>query len=108
MTSRPGSKIGPVKVVLSNGNTPTPGQGSTYGSSYQSTIENKVKLLSQNPNQTYVSNMHVRVPSQESSIYGDSRNYINLGQPVAIASRGGILMNPSGINSKIGVQNRIK
>ena len=93
----------PVKVILSNGtgsshSTPTPSTPTlpTAGSSYQSTIENKVKLLSQqNPNQTYVSNMHVRVPSQESSVYSDSRTYINLGQPVAIASRGGILMNPS-------------
>lgn len=77
----------PVKVILSNNQA-----------SYKSTIENKVKLLSQqnNPNQTYVSNMHVRVPSQESSIYSDTRAYINLGQPVAIASRNhGILMNPS-------------
>ena len=86
----------PVKVILSNGNgTPNP------GSSYKSTIESKVKLLSQNhpaspnPNQTYVSNMHVRVPSQESSIYGDSRTYINLGQPVAMASRAGIVLKPS-------------
>lgn len=78
----------PVKAILSNNQA----QG------YKSTIENKVKLLSQqnNPNQTYVSNMHVRVPSQESSIYSDTRAYINLGGPVAIASRShGILMNPS-------------
>ncbi len=69
----------PVQVILSNANS---------GSSYKSQIENKVKLLSSaqaNPNQTYVSNMHVRVPSQESSIYSDTRTYINLGQPVAIA-----------------------
>ena len=85
----------PVQVILSN--------GSTSGSSYKSTIESKVKLLSQNhPNQTYVSNMHVRVPSQESSIYGDSRTYINLGQPVAMASRAGILLNPS--NSQLNYQ----
>ena len=86
----------PVKVILSNSNgTPNP------GSSYKSTIESKVKLLSQNhpaPNQDpqiYVSNMHVRVPSQESSIYGDSRTYINLGQPVAMASKAGIVLKPS-------------
>ena len=51
----------PVQVILSN--------GSTSGSSYKSTIESKVKLLSQNPtNMTYVRVSYV--PSQESSIYG--------------------------------------
>ena len=84
---------------LSNGNN------STSGSSYKSTIENKVKLMSQNhQNDTYVSNMHVRVPSQESSIYGDSRTYINLGQPVAMASKAGILLNPS--NSQLNYANK--
>ena len=84
---------------LSNGNN------STSGSSYKSTIENKVKLMSQNhQNDTYVSNMHVRVPSQESSIYGDSRTYINLGQPVAMASKAGILLNPS--NSQLNHANK--
>ena len=61
--------------------------------------------MSQNhQNDTYVSNMHVRVPSQESSIYGDSRTYINLGQPVAMASKAGILLNPS--NSQLNYANK--
>ena len=61
--------------------------------------------MSQNhQNDTYVSNMHVRVPSQESSIYGDSRTYINLGQPVAMASKAGILLNPS--NSQLNSANK--
>ena len=97
----------PVKVILSNGNNSISGSNnSTSGSSYKSTIENKVKLLSQNHQnqQTYVSNMHVRVPSQESSIYGDSRTYINLGQPKAIATKAGILLNPS--NSQLKLKNR--
>ena len=90
-----------VKVLLGNGNSPS------TGSSYKSTIENKVKLLSQNPNQTYASSMHIRVPSQESSIYSDTRTYINVGQPVAIASRaGGILMNPSQLNKGIQQSNK--
>ena len=49
---------------------------------YKSQIENKVKLM-QGP-QTYMSNMHVRVPSQDSSIYSDTKTYIDVGQPVAI------------------------
>jgi len=94
----------PVKVILSNGSLSN-GNNSTSGSSYKSTIENKVKLMSQNhQNDTYVSNMHVRVPSQESSIYGDSRTYINLGQPVAMASKAGILLNPS--NSQLNYANK--
>ena len=61
-------------------------------------IENKVKLLSQQKDPTYASNMHVRVPSQDSSIYSDTRTYINeVRQPVAIATSrpGGIFRNPS-------------
>lgn len=94
-----GDQQQPVKVILSNG---------SKTSSYKSTIESKVKILNQNPNQTYVSNMHVRVPSQESSIYSDTRTYINMAQPVAIASKGGILMNPSHtqLNSRVGGGNK--
>ena len=85
-----------VQVLAANqsaSTTPT-----TLGSSYKSTIENKVKLLSQQQQKdpTYASNMHVRVPSQDSSIYSDTRTYINEVRPVAIASRrGGIFRNPS-------------
>ena len=49
-------------------------------SGYKSQIENKVKIM----NETYMSNMHVRVPSQDSSIYSDTKTYIDVGQPVAI------------------------
>ena len=85
----------PVQVVAN----PSPAPTTTLGSSYKSTIESKVKLLSQQKDSTYVSNMHVRVPSQDSSIqsiYSDTRTYINEVRPVAIAtSRGGIFRNPS-------------
>ena len=53
-------------------------------SGYKSQIENKVNLKLMN--QTYMSNMHVRVPSQDSSIYSDSKTYIDVGQPVAIGT----------------------
>ena len=85
-----------VQVLASaNAVTPTPPIQSALGSTYKSTIENKVKLLSQQKDPTYASNMHVRVPSQDSSIYSDTRTYINEVRPVAIASRGGIFRNPS-------------
>jgi len=62
-------------------------------SGYKSQIENKVKIMNQT---TYMSNMHVRVPSQDSSIYSDTKTYIDVGQPIAIASRkGNVLLNPS-------------
>ena len=51
-------------------------------SGYKSQIENKVKIM----NQTYMSNMHVRVPSQDSSIYSDTKTYIDVGQPIAIGN----------------------